>query len=102
VLMTTLAPRWPPSRPGSVFMGANTYIGNAPNLMVKAIAEDRGVKMPSFFGYMLWSGGILVPLFIVMTFIWFKGGRRPRCRAALAGGPGLDRASAAALTKIEK
>jgi Na+/H+ antiporter NhaD/arsenite permease-like protein len=42
-------------------MGANTYIGNAPNLMVKAIAEDRGVKMPSFFGYMLWSGGILVP-----------------------------------------
>ena len=40
--------------------------------MVKAIAEDRGVKMPSFFGYMLWSGGILVPLFIVMTFIWFK------------------------------
>ncbi|KAB2888992.1 MAG: sodium:proton antiporter, partial [Burkholderiaceae bacterium] len=57
---------------GSVFMGANTYIGNAPNLMVKAIAEDRGVKMPSFFGYMLWSGGILVPLFIVMTFIWFR------------------------------
>jgi Na+/H+ antiporter NhaD/arsenite permease-like protein len=42
-----------------------------PNLMVKAIAEDRGVKMPSFFGYMLWSGGILVPLFVVITFIWF-------------------------------
>lgn len=41
-------------------------------MMVKAIAEDRGVKMPSFFGYMLWSGGILVPLFIVMTFIWFR------------------------------
>jgi Na+/H+ antiporter NhaD/arsenite permease-like protein len=40
--------------------------------MVKAIAEDRGVKMPSFFGYMLWSGGILVPLFVVMSFIWFK------------------------------
>ena len=53
-------------------MGANTYIGNAPNLMVKAIAEDRGVKMPSFFGYMAWSGAILVPLFIVMTFIWFR------------------------------
>ncbi|MNR64228.1 hypothetical protein D3C85_1867990 [compost metagenome] len=53
-------------------MGANTYIGNAPNLMVKAIAEDRGVKMPSFFGYMLWSCGILVPLFVVMTFIWFR------------------------------
>ena len=60
------------STAGAVFMGANTYIGNAPNLMVKAIAEDRGVKMPSFFGYMLWSGGILVPLFIVMTFIWFR------------------------------
>nr|WP_236748842.1 sodium:proton antiporter [Acidovorax carolinensis] len=57
---------------GAVFMGANTYIGNAPNLMVKAIAEDRGVRMPSFFGYMLWSFGILVPLFVVMTFIWFK------------------------------
>ena len=57
---------------GAVFMGANTYIGNAPNLMVKAIAEDRGVKMPSFFGYMLWSGAILVPLFIVMTLIFFR------------------------------
>jgi Na+/H+ antiporter NhaD/arsenite permease-like protein len=56
---------------GSVFMGANTYIGNAPNFMVKAIAEDRGVAMPSFFGYMLWSGAVLIPLFVVMTFIWF-------------------------------
>jgi Na+/H+ antiporter NhaD/arsenite permease-like protein len=52
-------------------MGANTYIGNAPNLMVKAIAEDRGVKMPSFFGYMAWSVGILLPLFLVVTCIWF-------------------------------
>ena len=56
---------------GAVFMGANTYIGNAPNLMVKAIAEDRGVKMPSFFGYMAWSFGILVPLLALMTWIWF-------------------------------
>jgi len=56
---------------GAVFMGANTYIGNAPNLMVKAIAENRGVRMPSFFGYMLWSGGVLVPLFLVMTFLFF-------------------------------
>ena len=56
----------------SVFMGANTYIGNAPNLMVKAIAEDRGVAMPSFFGYMLWSVGILMPLFVVITFIWLR------------------------------
>ena len=57
---------------GAVFMGANTYIGNAPNLMVKAIAENRGVRMPSFFGYMLWSCGILVPLFGVMTLLFFR------------------------------
>jgi Na+/H+ antiporter NhaD/arsenite permease-like protein len=57
---------------GAVFMGANTYIGNAPNLMVKAIAESRGVRMPSFFGYMLWSICVLVPLFLVMTFIFFR------------------------------
>lgn len=72
VLMTALAPTLAAISAGAVFMGANTYIGNAPNLMVKAIAEDRGVKMPSFFGYMLWSFGILVPLFVVMSFIWFK------------------------------
>lgn len=72
VLMTTLAPTLAAISAGAVFMGANTYIGNAPNLMVKSIAEDRGVKMPSFFGYMAWSAGILVPLFVVMTFIWFK------------------------------
>jgi len=72
VLMTTLAPTLAAISAGAVFMGANSYIGNAPNLMVKAIAEDRGVKMPSFFGYMLWSGGILVPLFVIMSFIWFK------------------------------
>ncbi len=56
---------------GAVFMGANTYIGNAPNFMVKSIAEEAGVKMPSFFGYMLWSCGILVPLFVVVTLIFF-------------------------------
>jgi len=72
VLMTTLAPTLAAISAGAVFMGANSYIGNAPNLMVKAIAEDRGVKMPSFFGYMLWSGGILIPLFIVMGVIWFR------------------------------
>ena len=71
-MMTTFATTLAAISAGAVFMGANTYIGNAPNLMVKAIAEDRGVKMPSFFGYMLWSGGVLVPLFIIMTFIWFK------------------------------
>jgi Na+/H+ antiporter NhaD/arsenite permease-like protein len=70
--MTTLASTLAAISAGAVFMGANSYIGNAPNLMVKAIAEDRGVKMPSFFGYMLWSGAILIPLFVVMSFIWFK------------------------------
>jgi Na+/H+ antiporter NhaD/arsenite permease-like protein len=54
---------------GSVFMGANTYIGNAPNFMVKSIAEASGVKMPSFFGYMVLSGLILVPLFVILTLV---------------------------------
>jgi len=57
---------------GAVFMGANTYIGNAPNFMVKAIAEENGVKMPSFFGYMAWSVAILVPTFIIVTLLFFR------------------------------
>ena len=57
---------------GSVFMGANSYIGNAPNFMVKAIVEDRGLRMPSFFGYMAWSTVVLMPLFVVVTFIWMR------------------------------
>ena len=56
---------------GAVFMGANTYIGNAPNFMVKAIAEEAGVRMPSFFGYMAWSCGILLPIFALLTLIFF-------------------------------
>ena len=72
VLMTTLASTLAAISAGSVFMGANSYIGNAPNMMVKAVAEDRGVKMPSFFGYMAWSCSILIPLFIIQTFIWFR------------------------------
>jgi Na+/H+ antiporter NhaD/arsenite permease-like protein len=57
---------------GAVFMGANTYIGNAPNFMVKSIAEEAGVKMPTFFGYMFkYSIPILVVLFIIITFIFF-------------------------------
>ena len=56
---------------GAVFMGANTYIGNAPNFMVKAIAEEAGVRMPSFFGYMAWSCGILLPVFALITLIFF-------------------------------
>ena len=55
---------------GAVFMGANTYIGNAPNFMVKAIAEQSGIRMPSFFGYMIWSVVILVPLFVIVTFVF--------------------------------
>ncbi len=56
---------------GAVFMGALTYIGNAPNFMVRSICEERGIKMPSFFGYMLWSGAILLPLFAVLTWLFF-------------------------------
>jgi len=56
---------------GAVFMGANTYIGNAPNFMVKAIAEERGIPMPSFFGYMIWSGLILMPIFVLVGFVFF-------------------------------
>jgi Na+/H+ antiporter NhaD/arsenite permease-like protein len=57
---------------GAVFMGANTYIGNGPNFMVKAIAEENGVQMPSFFGYMAYSGAILIPLFVVVTLVFFR------------------------------
>lgn len=56
---------------GAVFMGANTYIGNGPNFMVKAIAEEQRVEMPSFFGYMRWSGIILLPSFVLVTLIFF-------------------------------
>ena len=71
-LMTTLASTLAAISCGAVFMGANSYIGNAPNLMVKAIAEERGIRMPSFFGYMAWSCIVLVPLFIAMTFLFFR------------------------------
>jgi Na+/H+ antiporter NhaD/arsenite permease-like protein len=57
---------------GAVFMGANTYIGNGPNFMVKAIAEHRGVAMPSFFGYVLWSGAVLLPLFVLVSVVFFR------------------------------
>lgn len=56
---------------GAVFMGANSYIGNAPNFMVKAVVEHRGVKMPSFFGYMGWSCAVLIPTFLAMTWVFF-------------------------------
>jgi Na+/H+ antiporter NhaD/arsenite permease-like protein len=56
---------------GAVFMGANSYIGNAPNFMVKAIAEEAKVAMPSFFGYLAYSGAVLLPLFAVVTWLFF-------------------------------
>jgi Na+/H+ antiporter NhaD/arsenite permease-like protein len=57
---------------GAVFMGANSYIGNGPNFMVRAIAEERGVKMPSFGGYMLYSGAVLLPVFVIVTLAFFR------------------------------
>ena len=56
---------------GAVCMGANSYVGNGPNFMVKAIAEESGIRMPSFFGYMAYSGLVLIPLFVVVTFVFF-------------------------------
>ena len=56
---------------GAVCMGANSYIGNGPNFMVKAVAEEAGIKMPSFFGYMVYSGLILIPLFVGLTLLVF-------------------------------
>jgi len=57
---------------GAVFMGANTYIGNGPNLMVKSIAEHSGIKMPSFGGYLVYSVSILIPLFLLYSFVFFR------------------------------
>ena len=71
-LMTSYAATLAAISAGAVFMGAMSYIGNAPNLMVKAIAESRGIPMPGFFGYMAWSCAILFPLFILVTFLFFR------------------------------
>jgi Na+/H+ antiporter NhaD/arsenite permease-like protein len=57
---------------GAVLMGANTYIGNGPNFMVKAIAEERGIRMPTFFGYMAWAAAILLPVFIATTVVFLR------------------------------
>ncbi|MEQ5839275.1 sodium:proton antiporter [Paraburkholderia acidicola] len=70
-LMTTGATTLAAISAGAVFMGANSYIGNAPNFMVKAIAESRGVRMPGFFGYLAWSGAILIPVFLVTGWLFF-------------------------------
>jgi Na+/H+ antiporter NhaD/arsenite permease-like protein len=68
-LMGALAPTLKAISMGAVFMGALTYIGNAPNLMVYAIAIERGVRMPSFFGFMLWSAIVLLPVFALITVV---------------------------------
>ena len=69
-LMGELAPTLAAISMGAVYMGALTYIGNAPNFMIYAIATERGVKMPSFFGYILWSAAILLPVFVLLTFVF--------------------------------
>ena len=56
---------------GAVFMGANTYIGNAPNFMVKSISDENGIQMPSFFGYLLWSVTFLIPVFLLDMLVFF-------------------------------
>ena len=72
LLMTERATTLAAISAGSVFMGAMTYIGNAPNFMVKAIAEERGVRMPSFGAYLLWSGTLMLPLLFLMALIWMR------------------------------
>jgi Na+/H+ antiporter NhaD/arsenite permease-like protein len=72
-LMTTLAPALAAISMGAVYMGALTYIGNAPNFMIYAIATERGVKMPSFFGYMIWSIVVLAPIFAAVTYLFVAG-----------------------------
>ncbi|MGC1779096.1 MAG: sodium:proton antiporter [Xanthobacteraceae bacterium] len=73
-LMTTLAPALAAMSMGAVYMGALSYVGNAPNFMIYAIAAESGVKMPSFFGYMIWSVGVLVPVFIAVTYFFVTPG----------------------------
>jgi len=72
-LMSDLAPTLTAISMGAVYMGALTYIGNAPNFMIYAIAMERGVKMPSFFGFVMWSGAVLLPVFAVVTYVFLIG-----------------------------
>jgi Na+/H+ antiporter NhaD/arsenite permease-like protein len=71
-LMTVLSDTLVAISCGAVFMGALSYIGNAPNFMVKSIAEDAGIQMPSFFCYLGWSFCVLIPLFILLETFMFK------------------------------
>jgi Na+/H+ antiporter NhaD/arsenite permease-like protein len=70
VLMGPLAATLAAISLGAVCMGAMTYLGNAPNLMIYAIAVERGVKMPSFFGYMVWSGAVMLPVLVLLTLLF--------------------------------
>ena len=69
-----MGPMAPRSRDlgGAVFMGAMTYVGNAPNFMVRSIASERGIRMPSFFGYLAWSVAVLLPLFVLVRVMFFR------------------------------
>ncbi|PWT91776.1 MAG: sodium:proton antiporter, partial [Proteobacteria bacterium] len=69
-LMTTHAGTLAAISMGAVYMGALTYVGNAPNLMVYAIAVERGIKMPSFFAYLAWAAAILLPVLALVTFVF--------------------------------
>src|SRR3984885_6253593 len=69
-LMGPLAPALTAISMGAVYMGALTYIGNAPNFMIYAIASERGIKMPSFFGYLAWSIVVLTPVFAALTYLF--------------------------------
>src|SRR5262249_7141598 len=71
---------------GAAYMGAMTYIGNAPNFMIYAIAVERGVKMPSFFGYMLWSAAVLLPVFPALPVVLRGGGAWPGAPCASCAG----------------
>ena len=72
ILMGPMAQTLTAISAGAVFMGANTYIGNAPNFMVRSIAGHLGVKMPGFFGFMVWSAIFLLPPFVLLTAIFFR------------------------------
>ena len=85
-LMTTSAGALAAISMGAVYMGALTYIGNAPNLMIYAIAVERGIKMPSFFGYLAWSAAILLPVLALVTFVFVVALGLPSARAERACG----------------
>ena len=57
---------------GATFFGGLTYIGNAPNMMLRAIASHRGVRMPGFIGFMLWSSALLLPVFVLLSVVFFR------------------------------